>query len=153
MVDRAEMIAPNRGFSRTADPMQPYKSVPGRPLLLWQRTSTDYIDIRGVYEDMLIKHRCCATQCRVMCVIYTCVTCKRNTIRNVSELKLRRSLTAGWVKSTADALSVRRQLTFLLQRISMRKHASAVLAIVILSVCPSAVCPKHAGAVFRRGNL
>ena len=52
MVDKAKMFAPNSWFPRTADPMQPYKSDPDRPLLLWQRTSIDYIDIGGVYEDI-----------------------------------------------------------------------------------------------------
>jgi len=37
MADRPEMFAPNRGFSGTADWMEPYKMLSGRPLLPWQR--------------------------------------------------------------------------------------------------------------------
>ena len=37
MADRPEMFAPNRGFSGTADWMEPYQMSSGQPLLPWQR--------------------------------------------------------------------------------------------------------------------
>jgi len=37
VADRPEMFAPNRVFSGTADWMEPYKMLSGRPLLPWQR--------------------------------------------------------------------------------------------------------------------
>jgi len=37
VADRPEMFAANRGFSGTADWMEPYKMLSGRPLLPWQR--------------------------------------------------------------------------------------------------------------------
>jgi len=55
MADRPEMFAPNRGFSGTADSMEPCTMFWGRPLLLWQR----HIGKFGLFFDKIAHESSC----------------------------------------------------------------------------------------------